>query len=78
MQRNTCYAAQPVQGKYPGTALKSLLEMEIKHRDEAWKIKYTEQSGFYAAKSPDGFIFDEIRFPSGTRPSDFMNSPVCY
>ena len=48
--------------------LLELLKREIHHREESRKTRNLKMAGFYTLKSFDDFIFDNIRFPSGTNP----------
>ena len=42
--------------------------MEISHREESRNARYLKTAGFYSLKSIDGYVFDGIRFQSGTNP----------
>ncbi len=53
--------------------LLELLRREIHHREESRKARNLKMAGFYTLKSFDDFIFDNIRFPSGTNPEILMS-----
>lgn len=48
--------------------LLALLKREIHHREESRKTRNLKMAGFYTLKSFEDFVFDNIRFPSGTNP----------
>lgn len=48
--------------------LLELLKREIYHREESRKARNLKMAGFYTLKTFEDFIFDNIRFPSGTNP----------
>lgn len=62
-----------VAGDELEAALHKLLLMEIEHREQARRTRYLKQAGFYTLKSFDGYVFDNIRFPSGTNPEELMS-----
>jgi DNA replication protein DnaC len=45
-----------------------LLNREIEYREETRKVRNLKNAGFYTLKTFDDFVFDNIRFPSGTNP----------
>jgi DNA replication protein DnaC len=62
-----------VAGVETEKALLTLLKMEIEHREESRKARYLKQAGFYTLKTFDGYVFDDIRLPSGTSPEDLKS-----
>jgi len=46
----------------------NLLSREIEYREETRKARNLKTAGFYTLKTFDDFVFDNIRFPSGTNP----------
>ncbi len=62
-----------VTGEDLEVAIHRLLQMEIDHREESRRIRYLKQAGFYTLKGFDDFVFDDIRFPSGTNPEDLRS-----
>ena len=73
LSRNLVDNLDLVSGEDNEGALLKLLRMEIEHREESRKARYLKQAGFYTLKSFDGYVFDDIRFPSGTSPEDLKS-----
>ena len=73
LSRNLVDNLDLVSGEGTEEALLTLLKMEIGHREESRKARYLKQAGFYTLKSFDGYVFDDIRFPSGTNPEDLKS-----
>ena len=73
LSRNLVDNLDLVSGKETDEALLTLLKMEIEHREESRKARYLKQAGFYTLKSFDGYVFDDIRIPSGTSPEDLKS-----
>ena len=73
LSRNLVDNLNLVSGENIEEALLTLLKMEIGHREESRKARYLKQAGFYTLKSFDGYVFDDIRLPSGTNPDDLKS-----
>jgi len=73
LSRNLVENIDLVAGVETEKALLTLLKMEIEHREESRKARYLKQAGFYTLKTFDGYVFDDIRLPSGTSPEDLKS-----
>jgi DNA replication protein DnaC len=73
LSRNLVENMDLVAGVETEKALLTLLKMEIEHREESRKARYLKQAGFYTLKTFDGYVFDDIRLPSGTSPEDLKS-----
>ena len=50
--------------------LLTILRREVVHREETRKTRYLKTAGFYTLKTFEGYVFDEITFPSGFGPQE--------
>lgn len=45
--------------------LLALLEMELEHREASRRMRLIKSAGFYTLKTFEGYVFDELKLPSG-------------
>lgn len=67
LSRNIAEISDQVKEENPQAYLLEILRQEIAYRENARKARLLKQAGFYTLKTFDGYIFDEIRIPSGLK-----------
>jgi DNA replication protein DnaC len=65
LSRNLADNISGIEAQDREAFLLRLLEMELEHREAARRLRLVKGAGFYTLKSLEGYLFDEVKLPSG-------------
>lgn len=70
LSRNIADVCDQIEAESHQAYLLEILRQEVLCRETTRKHRLTKQAGFYTLKTFDGYIFDEIRLPTGLSVKD--------